>query len=198
MNAHETAVGKTDKIPGPQPSPSSAGDRWRRAKMTLSDGKNYSQGWAISQSAWCERAKADGESRVSTQRRSMCSSLNHGKEPDTWKLGRENSQAKATARTKNSRLEEKERRAVLPTWALFRVEVWEDTWWELGVARLDLLMWLYAMRFSLLLTWLQELLTQLRLWCMSFTTINRDSWFNNLLIFSIPCVFILSLQQHIF
>lgn len=27
---------------------------------------------------------------------------------------------------------------------------------------------------------------------------HRDSCFNNLLIFSIPCVFILSLQQHIF
>lgn len=169
MDAHETAVGKADKIPGPQPSPSSAEDRWRRAKMTLSDGKNYSQGWAISQSAWCERAKADGESRAPTRRRSMGSSLNCGKETGTWKLGKENSQAKVTARTKDLRLEEKERRAVLPTWALFRVEVWEDAWWELGVARLDLLMWLYAMRFSLLLTW-QELLTQLLLWCVSFTT----------------------------
>lgn len=164
-------MGKTDKIPGPQqPSPSSAEDSWGRAKTTISDGKNYSQGWAISQSAWCERAKAYGESRAPTQRSSLGSSLNHGKEPDTWKLGRENSQAKVTARTKDPRLEEKERRTLLPMWALFRAEVWEDAWWELGVAWLDLLTWLYAARFSQLLTWLQELLTQLLLWCMPFTT----------------------------
>lgn len=115
-------------------TPSSGADRWRWASMTISDGKNYSQGWAITQSAWCERAKADGESRAPTQRRSIGSSLNRGKEPDTWKLGRETSQAKMAARTKDSRLEEKERRTALPTWALFRVEVWEDAWWVLSMA----------------------------------------------------------------
>lgn len=65
------------------------------------------------------------------------------------------------------------------------------------LAGLDLLMWLYAMRFSLLLTWLQELLNPAASLVHVFHCYH-DPCFNNLLIFSIPRVFILSLQQHIF
>lgn len=187
MDAHETAEDKTDKIPGPQPSPSSGADRWRRASMTISDGKNYSQGWAITQSAWCEREQRRMGNQGHPLREEawvQAWTVERSPIPKNWGEKPLRQRWQLEQRTRGWKRKKKGQLCQRGLCSELKSERMPDGY----LAWLDLLMRLYAMRFSLLLTWLQELLNPAASLVHVFHYYH-DPCFNNLLIFSIPCAF---------
>lgn len=166
-------------LPGLRPSPSSEADGWGKAKMTVSDRKSRSGGWSTRQSVHRKWALA--------QRRST---------KTNWTRKRSRAQENWGNEGPKAGMERK--RMALPTWAICRAEVWDKAWRVPGATWLDLTMWLYIMWFCLLLTGLQELPTCSFVGaCLHCSHgLHFTIFCCLLLIFNIPCVYSLPLQQH--